>query len=112
MIQWIYAKKLIQIERTLDEAYYPSLHSDVLEKRNKDQVVSRECTKLVNGEIASGRSRPILTVSQFWFWKIENYVLSAYSMPGQPPSILQESGPVGETVSHRVNYVTRLSNQR
>ena len=102
---------MIQVERTLDEAYYPSLHAHVLEKRNRDQVVTRECTSLISGKSISGSSRPILTVPQFWIWKIGDSVLSAYSMPGKDMSAAQKPDYKDVPVSHCVSYSTFLSNQ-
>ena len=87
---WDFAKSLIQVARTLDEAYYPSLDQKVLTTRNKDQVVSRECRKLLTGEDVSNDTRPILMVPQFWIWKFGDRILSAYSMPGKNPDTLLE----------------------
>lgn len=87
---WDFAESLIQVARTLDEAYYPSLDQKVLTTRNKDQVVSRECRKLLTGEDVSNDTRPILMVPQFWIWKFEDHILSAYSMPGKNPDTLLE----------------------
>ena len=82
-IKWDFAKKSIQVARTLDEAYYPSLDQEVLRNRNQDQVVSRECKKLKDGQLVSEDTMPILMVPQFWIWKIEDHILSAYSLPGK-----------------------------
>ena len=84
----------------------------MLEKRNKDQVVSRECTSLLNGESVSDDAKPILTVPQLWIWKIGGHVLSAYSMPGKDPSVLRNVGIDTSSVSHRVYYSTFLSDQQ
>ena len=70
---------LIQAERTLDEAYYPSLDREALKARNNDQVVSKEYRQPLKGE----SFRPILMVPQFWIWKFEDHILSAYSTPGK-----------------------------
>lgn len=75
-----YAKILIQVERTLDEAYYPSLDQAALETRNENQVVTKECRKLLTGKTVSKNDRPILVVTQFWIWKVEDHILSAYSV--------------------------------
>lgn len=95
---WDYAKKLIQAERTLDEASYTSLDRKALDSCNKNQVVSRECKKLLNGQILPQDSkpdpRPILMVRQFWIWKFDNHILSAYSNPGNNPKIWCENGTI------------------
>lgn len=53
----------ISLERTLDEAYYPSLDRQSREARNMDQVISGEHKR------TSGRDTddlPLLMVSQLW----------------------------------------------
>ena len=87
-MKWDVAERLVQTERTLDEAYYPSLDEEALKARNKDQVVSRECKKSLKGERVSDDTRPILMVPQFWIWKFEDHILSAYSCPGTSPEML------------------------
>jgi Mg2+ and Co2+ transporter CorA len=89
-MKWDVAERLVQTERTLDEAYYPSLDEEALKARNKDQVVSRECKKSLKGERVSDDTRPILMVPQFWIWKFEDHILSAYSCPGTSPEMLCE----------------------
>ena len=91
-----FAKSTIQIARTLDEAYYPSLDQEVLKTRNHDQVVSREYR---NGLVES-EDRPILMVPQFWIWKFEDHILSAYSTLGKNPEPFRESN-FCNYVSHR-----------
>ena len=85
-----FAKNSIQVARTLDEAYYPSLDQEVLKTRNEDQVVSKECRKLSNGELVFKDIIPILMVPQLWIWKFEDHILSAYSAPGKNPEPLRE----------------------
>ena len=91
-----FVKNMIHVARTLDEAYYPSLDQEVLRTRNKDQVVSRE---YINGQLES-KDAPILMVPQFWIWKFEDHILSAYSAPGKNPEPFCERSDTNY-VSHR-----------
>lgn len=77
---------MIQTNRTLDEAYYPSLDDQVLGERNKDQVVTKECKKSLDGQILFEGQKPILMVSQLWIWRVDDWILSAYSEPGENPA--------------------------
>lgn len=63
----------VQLERTLDEAYYPGLKAEALEVRNQDQVVSKfwKNTTL---------DKHILMVPQIWLWRVGEIIVSAYSM--------------------------------
>ncbi|KAI0533739.1 hypothetical protein GGR58DRAFT_505980 [Xylaria digitata] len=71
MDEW--AKNLVQPERTLDEAYFPSLTTDALDDRNKSQVISREYRETHKD------TEPILMVSQLWLWRHGHSVLTAFS---------------------------------
>jgi hypothetical protein len=91
-----FIKNLLVTERTLDEAYYPSLSKKALNKRNLDQVVTRE--------YGSSPDAPILTVSEFWIWQLGDFVLSAYSEPGKNPAdvdkeLARSSGQVDLSLS-------------
>ncbi|KAJ2980786.1 hypothetical protein NUW58_g6857 [Xylaria curta] len=57
------AKNMLEPELILDEAYFPSLSTTVLEDRNVEQVVSRE----------------LLMVPQLWLWRCDRYILTAFS---------------------------------
>lgn len=70
----------IHIERTLDEACYPSLSRDVLMERNTDQVITREYD---DGDEHNDNKVPILTVAQLWLWRADNVVVSAFASPTQ-----------------------------
>ncbi|KAI0817195.1 hypothetical protein GGR55DRAFT_619374 [Xylaria sp. FL0064] len=77
-------KMLLQPERTLDEAYFPSLSTSVLNTRNKSQVVSREhisekCAEARDGESTNDDTEPILVVSQLWLWRCDRFILTAFS---------------------------------
>ena len=82
---WGDAGKYFHIERTLDEAYSPSLTPAVLSIQNQRQVVTRECTQTANGTLIPDKSdsRPILMVRQFWIWRARNWVISAYTPSGK-----------------------------
>lgn len=65
--------------RTLDEAYFPSMDDAFFEKKNKDQVISREWRR--TSKKANPDSAPLLLVSQTWLWNFNDSVLlSAYSI--------------------------------
>jgi len=87
--EWEILHRLQQTSRTLDEAYYPSLTKEILEERLKDQVVKKECNKLLDGKPLSRASRPVLIVPQLWLWKFEDHVLSANSDTRDEPSITE-----------------------
>ncbi|KAI0972766.1 hypothetical protein F4678DRAFT_429309 [Xylaria arbuscula] len=72
-------QSMIQSDRTLDEAYFPSLSTGSLDIRNESQVVSRECTKTVDGGPTDEDTKPILMVSQLWLWRCDRYLLTAFS---------------------------------
>ena len=65
------------LERTLDEAYYPGISAEDLERRNEDQVVSR---KRHTAAAPPDETAPILMVPQLWLWRMGNVVVSATSM--------------------------------
>lgn len=67
----------ICLDRTLDEAYFPSMDDAFFEKRNKDQVVSREWRRTFKK--ANPDSAPLLLVSQTWLWNFDSVLLSTYS---------------------------------
>jgi hypothetical protein len=73
--------ELVQTERTLDEAHFPSLQAQALKTRNHDQVVSREYRSIKTGKTIATRGQPILMVSQLWIWKLGEYALSASTSP-------------------------------
>ncbi|GAW19291.1 hypothetical protein ANO14919_087770 [Xylariales sp. No.14919] len=73
------AKNMLQPELTLDETYFPSLPTDVLDKRNTMQVVSRQCTESLNGKPTNEDTQPMLMVPQLWLWRCDRYILSAFS---------------------------------
>ncbi|KAF7503184.1 hypothetical protein GJ744_004217 [Endocarpon pusillum] len=89
-IGWSNIGKYFQMTRTLDETYYPSLTRKSLKTRNMHQVVTRECKETINGDKISDTTRPILTVPQFWIWKVGKLVFSAYSPPGKLHSRLKD----------------------
>jgi len=71
----------IYFERTLDEAYYPGLTREALDKRNQDQIVSYSGDNFGLHMKEGGKgdaNTPILMVSQLWFWKIGKSVISAH----------------------------------
>lgn len=82
-------ERLTQTERTLDEAYYPSLDEKALKVRNNDQVVSRECESLLGAsQLCNDSEKPILMVPQIWIWKCKNYIISAQSSSPKTPWIM------------------------
>jgi hypothetical protein len=68
----------ICLDRTLDEAYFPSMDDAFFDKRNKDQVVSREWRRSFSE--ADPDDAPLLLVSQTWLWDFDSVLLSAYSI--------------------------------
>ncbi|KAI1277449.1 hypothetical protein F5Y07DRAFT_362992 [Xylaria sp. FL0933] len=77
-------ERLLQSERTLDEAYFPSLSTSVLNTRNQSQVVSREHmsgnrTETRYKEPINDDTEPILVVSQLWLWRCDRFILTAFS---------------------------------
>jgi hypothetical protein len=69
----------LNLERTLDEAYYPGLSHRVLDAMNKDQVVSRESAHFDGGSTGSPPPKSVLMVPQLWIWSFDRYVVSACS---------------------------------
>lgn len=86
----------IQLERTIDEAYYPGLTAATLKERNVDQVVRRERRAVLKERHLKDRRKhapmaekeswepdsldlPILTVAQLWLWRADNVVVSAFA---------------------------------
>ncbi|KAI0430614.1 hypothetical protein F5Y09DRAFT_226174 [Xylaria sp. FL1042] len=74
-----FTRMLLQSERTLDEAYFPSLSTSALDARNESQVVSRECTETLGGQLTNDDTKPILVVAQLWFWRCDRFILIAFS---------------------------------
>ena len=72
----------IQLERTLDEAYYPGLSEEVLKDLNTDQVVMRALS-IKSDNQKSDSEIPILTVPQLWLWRLDHVVVSAYASAEQ-----------------------------
>ena len=72
----------IQLERTLDEAYYPGLSEEVLKDLNTDQVVMRALSVKSDNQ-KSDSEIPILTVPQLWLWRLDGVVVSAYASAEQ-----------------------------
>jgi hypothetical protein len=86
----------IFLERTLDEAYFPSMDDDFFRTRNKDQVVSKEYRKTMGKD---HENAPILIVPQLWLWKMNSVLTTACSnivpeialyQPPQPGTIHYE----------------------
>ncbi|KAI0203718.1 hypothetical protein F4808DRAFT_417637 [Astrocystis sublimbata] len=71
-----YSEHHIHHERTLDETYYPSLSNMVHEKRNNDQVVSKEYNS--TGKTKEDKGSFILTTPQLWIWRAGDHIISAY----------------------------------
>ena len=92
----------IDIERTLDEAYYPGLRAEVLDKRNDDQVIDKQYNTEQTNSWAEypplkPEERPILLVPQVWLWKIDQVLVSAYSM-ARPSKHFTENPKGGRTL--------------
>ncbi|KAI0405281.1 hypothetical protein F4802DRAFT_191334 [Xylaria palmicola] len=73
------ARSMLEPELTLDEAYFPSLPTDVLNKRNETQVVSRKRRGTQANEDTEHDTQPILVVTQLWIWRYNSYILTAFS---------------------------------
>lgn len=80
---------MLQPELTLDEAYFPSLPSDVLDERNNTQLVSRQCTETLDEKLTNKDTKPILTVSQLWLWRCGPHIVTAF--PANDPEVLNGS---------------------
>ena len=72
----------IQLERTLDESYYPGLSEEVLKDLNTDQVVMRALS-IKSDNQKSDSEIPILTVPQLWLWRLHDVIVSAYASAEQ-----------------------------
>ncbi|KAI0903939.1 hypothetical protein F4823DRAFT_568218 [Ustulina deusta] len=83
------AKNMLQPELTLDEAYFPSLPSDVLDERNNTQLVSRQCTETLDGQLTNEDTKPILMVPQLWLWRCGSHIITAF--PENDPEALNGS---------------------
>lgn len=101
-VEWPDVTRYLHTPRTLDEAYYPSLPGAILQDRNKQQVVTRECEKLLDDSDVTEDSKAILMVSQLWIWSFDHHlVVSAFSPPGKIPTRHaeyrppQDAGPPG-----------------
>ncbi|KAI1427364.1 hypothetical protein F5Y12DRAFT_168793 [Xylaria sp. FL1777] len=77
-------KVMLQSERTLDEVYFPTLSAETMNTRNENQVVSRECTKKLDGKKTNKDTKPILMVPQLWLWRCDRYILTAFSIDKSP----------------------------
>jgi hypothetical protein len=88
-----YLLKFDHLERTLDEAFYPGLSHEALDKRNRDQIISQSkeishskdnFVRYDEREKNAGESDGtalILMVPQVWLYKLGNVVISACRMP-------------------------------
>lgn len=86
------------IERTLDEAYLPSMDHEYLQARNEDQVVTKEW-KRTRGTWDD--NAPILIVPQIWLWKLDRVLVSSYSMTRESDIFSEVDGRhCGEFYSH------------
>jgi hypothetical protein len=100
----------IHLERTLDEAYYVGLSRKNLKTRNQDQVVSRAYRNTPNVDEAR---IPILMVPEFWLWRLDNYVISAFASSENTDTdvLFYETGPntlspnlhIGQIMARRIN---------
>ena len=88
---------IVQLERTLDEAYYPGLEAEDFEVRNKDQVISRKFRK----DATLDENIPILMVPQLWLWRIGEIIVSAYSMT-QPSDLFSLGNYKGARIQPKV----------
>ncbi|KAL8919682.1 MAG: hypothetical protein Q9172_004871 [Xanthocarpia lactea] len=72
----------LQLERTLDEAYHPSLKGSTAAEINKDQLVAWEFQKSArkNARKTEDERMPVLMVPQLWIWRAGYCVVTAYSM--------------------------------
>ncbi|KAI4687203.1 uncharacterized protein J4E84_005575 [Alternaria hordeiaustralica] len=83
------------VERTLDEAYYPGLSTRALRVRNQDQVVSHSKDNFVcydrreSGVEKTDETAFILMVPQLWVYKLGNIIVSAYSMQQEAATSLE-----------------------
>ncbi|KAI0107517.1 hypothetical protein GGR51DRAFT_570887 [Nemania sp. FL0031] len=84
------ARNMLQSELTLDEAYFPSLPTDILNERNKQQVVSQQCDTTLDGRETDENTEPMLMVFQLWLWRCGHYILTA--MPEADPERHRRSG--------------------
>jgi signal transduction histidine kinase len=73
----VFKESSIQVERTLDEAYYPALGPEELSARNNDQVITWTYRRTYSTD---DTRTPILMVPQLWLWAVGEVVISAYSM--------------------------------
>lgn len=78
------ASRMLHLERTLDETYYPGLDPIESERRNQDQIISK-VFKLTYPEAWKQKRYPILMVPQLWMWQMGKVIVSAYSQ-GLPPN--------------------------
>ena len=71
-----------QLDRTLDEAYYPGLSESRATKQNKDQIAAWEYGKNAskNDKETEDKRMPVLMVPQLWIWRAGRCVVTAYSM--------------------------------
>ena len=72
----------LQLERTLDEAYHPSLSGGRAAEINNDQIVAWEFQKSARkiARKTEDERMPVLMVPQLWIWRANRCVVTAYSM--------------------------------
>ncbi|KFY00766.1 hypothetical protein V490_01213 [Pseudogymnoascus sp. VKM F-3557] len=96
-----YGREKIHELRTLDRFYYTSLSEEDIQKRNKDQVLTKYIKKKKN-ENGTSADQPeisnedetglILQVDQLWLWVIDGDKIitsSSYQTDGEPDIILK-----------------------
>ncbi|KAJ8128771.1 hypothetical protein O1611_g4864 [Lasiodiplodia mahajangana] len=89
-------QSLLEPELTLDESYFPSLQNNVLQERNRQQVVSREYRKPSDQESVHN-GEPVLLVPKLWLWRCGRYILTAFSSRFLPyPAGANEERPAYE----------------
>lgn len=105
---------MIQVEWTLDEAYYPSLDKEAFETHNKNQIVFKVYENLVKRENVFEKPRSILVVSQFWIWKFEDHILFTYSASekGSEDVYKYEFDPIWKYMSHCIDQGVMFNNNR
>ncbi|KAF2688178.1 hypothetical protein K458DRAFT_176048 [Lentithecium fluviatile CBS 122367] len=80
----------LQLDQTLDEAYFPSLSGSRAAKTiNTDQVVAREFERNVGSRMDEedmDDKVPLLMVPQLWIWRVGHCVTTAYSTATTEPN--------------------------
>jgi len=72
----------VHLPVTLDEYCNPTLGSEILNIRNKDQVVLRYQRNRSAGRLTSDELLSVITVPQAWLWKVNGYIITTL-----PPNI-------------------------